>query len=103
MKSNAGHSVNTDDGLPCSGPLNRRAFLAMSVASVATAAATETLAAERDWTGSRPARYPDPDILVLDEKFAKYKLGNTSIQRLWTGALWAEGCAWNAAGRYLVW
>ena len=29
--------------------------------------------------------------------------GNTPIKRLWTGALWAEGPAWNAAGRYLVW
>jgi gluconolactonase len=28
---------------------------------------------------------------------------NTTIQRLWTGALWAEGPAWNGAGRYLVW
>ena len=27
---------------------------------------------------------------------------NTSIQRLWTGALWAEGPAWSAEGRYLV-
>ena len=25
------------------------------------------------------------------------------IQRLWTGALWSEGPAWNAQGRYLVW
>ena len=25
------------------------------------------------------------------------------IQRLWTGLLWAEGPAWNAQGRYLVW
>ena len=28
---------------------------------------------------------------------------NTAIQRLWTGALWSEGPAWNAQGRYLVW
>lgn len=30
-------------------------------------------------------------------------MGNTAIKRLWTGALWAEGPAWNAVGRYLVW
>src|SRR4029077_15249632 len=35
--------------------------------------------------------------------FAKYKIGNTAIQRLHTGMLWAEGPIWNAAGRYLVW
>ena len=28
---------------------------------------------------------------------------NTAIKRLWTGALWAEGPAWSARGRYLVW
>ena len=28
---------------------------------------------------------------------------NAPIQRLWTGALWAEGPAWNSQGRYLVW
>lgn len=48
-------------------------------------------------------RYPDPDIVVLDPRFAKYKLGNTPIQRLYTGTLWAEGPAWSGAGRYLVW
>jgi gluconolactonase len=48
-------------------------------------------------------RYPDADIKVLDKRFARYKIGNTSIQRLFTGMLWAEGPAWNATGRYLVW
>ena len=37
-----------------------------------------------------PKRYPDPDIVVLDKRF-KSKLGNTPIQRLHTGTLWAEG------------
>jgi len=60
-------------------------------------------AAERDWSGGNPPRYPDPDVLVLDPRFAKYKLGNAPIERLWTGALWAEGPAWNGSGRYLVW
>jgi gluconolactonase len=50
-----------------------------------------------------PTRYPDPDIVVLDQRFAQYRVGNTSIKRLWTGALWAEGPAWSSAGRYLVW
>ena len=47
-------------------------------------------------------RYPDPDIVVIDKRF-KYKLGNTPIQRLHTGTLWAEGPAWSAVGRYLLW
>jgi gluconolactonase len=52
---------------------------------------------------AHPVRYPDPDIVVLDKRFAKYKIGNTPIQRLFTGCLWAEGPAWSGGGRYLVW
>ena len=48
------------------------------------------------------ARYPNPDVIVLDKRF-KYKLGNTPILRLHRGTLWAEGPAWNAVGRYLIW
>lgn len=50
-----------------------------------------------------PIRYPDPDIIALDKRFNKYKLGNTPIRRLHTGMLWPEGPAWNGVGRYLVW
>ncbi len=58
---------------------------------------------QRDWSGKNPSRYPDPDIVVLDKRFAKYKIGNTPIQRLHTGMLWAEGPAWNGVGKYLMW
>ena len=77
--------------------LDRRAFLA------AAALAPVAAYGQRDWSGHSPVRYPDPDIVVLDKSFAKYKIGNTPIQRLHTGTLWAEGCAWNGQGRYLVW
>jgi gluconolactonase len=50
-----------------------------------------------------PTRYPDPDLVVLDDRCKKYFIGNTPIQRLHTGTLWAEGCAWNGSGQYLVW
>jgi gluconolactonase len=53
--------------------------------------------------GAEPQRYPDPDIVVIDDKRFKAKVGNTAIQRIYTGCLWAEGPAWNAQGRYLVW
>ncbi len=74
-------------------PINRRSFLA----------AAAFAQAPRDWSGKSPLRYPDPDIVVLDKRFAKYKIGNTPIQRLYTGTLWAEGPAWSGAGRYLLW
>jgi gluconolactonase len=57
----------------------------------------------RDWSGKAPVRYPEPDVVVLDQRFAKYKISNTPIQRLHTGMMWAEGPAWNGVGRYLVW
>jgi len=57
----------------------------------------------RDWSGRNPVRYPDPDIITLDKRFKKYAIGNTPIQRLYTGALWAEGPAWSTGGQYVVW
>lgn len=81
---------------------SRRAFLA----TAATAALAPALrAAERDWTGTLPTRYPDPDIVSLDKRFDKYRLGNTPIQRLYhnPNMLWAEGIIWNGVGRYVMW
>src|SRR5262252_4648546 len=43
----------------------------------------------------------DPDIVVVDPLFMDYVQGNTPIQRLWTGSLWAEGPAWSGQGRYV--
>jgi gluconolactonase len=84
--------------------MSRRALLTLTAAAAAGAVlAPKAKADERDWTGKKPVRYPDPDIIVLDPRFAKYKIGNTPIQRLYTGMLWAEGPAWSAGGQYLVW
>jgi gluconolactonase len=77
--------------------ISRRNFLP------ALAAATAAAQAPRDYTGQTPTRYPDPDIISLDKRFDKYKIGNTPILRLHTGTLWAEGPAWNGVGRYLIW
>jgi gluconolactonase len=85
------------------GTMSRRTFMQAAAAVAAiTAMASEAFA----WNSSpeaEPVRYPDPDIVVLDKPFAKYKLGNTPILRLYQGTLWAEGPAWNGVGRYLVW
>ena len=43
-------------------------------------------------------RYPDPNVRVLDSRFAKYRIGNAPLQRLYSGMLWAEGPAWNGPG-----
>jgi gluconolactonase len=78
--------------------IDRRSFL--TAVTLAPAALAQT---QRDWSGQVPVRYADPDVIALDKRFQKYTINNTTIQRVWTGALWAEGPAWNGAGRYLVW
>ncbi|HEU0038030.1 MAG TPA: SMP-30/gluconolactonase/LRE family protein [Verrucomicrobiae bacterium] len=88
--------------LKAASPVDRRRFLKSAATAVAASALSPTtFAAERDWFGQQPVRYPDPDIIALDPRFKK--IGNTPIQRLHTGSLWAEGCAWNAVGRYVIW
>jgi gluconolactonase len=74
----------------------RRSFLALAAVPLAAQS-------QRDWTNRQPIRYPDPDVISLDQSFEKYKLFNAVIYRHWVGAKWAEGPAWSAEGRYLVW
>src|SRR4051812_19098153 len=84
--------------------LTRRTFVrtaagalgALGVSAAGTSRAQEFSAGET-------VRYPDSRIFALDKRFAKYKIGNTLIQRLYhnPSMLWAEGCAWNAIGKYL--
>src|SRR6266550_2064994 len=98
-------SILNSENLDQPKSVDRRSFIsaAMATTAAATVAAT-TLGQSRDYQqNAAPTRYPDKDILVLDKRFGKYKLGNTSIQRLHTGMLWAEGPAWNGVGRYLIW
>jgi len=93
--------------------LDRRRFFTRAGAAVmATMAAQAGLLAQdrkatphRDWSGNTPTRYPDPDIISLDERFNQYKLGNTPIQRIYhsSNMLWAEGPAWSGVDRYLLW
>jgi gluconolactonase len=54
--------------------------------------------------GGAPTTYfTDPDVLTVEPEFNGLRQPNTSIVRLWTGALWSEGPAWSSQGRYLVW
>ena len=78
--------------------MGRRSFLAAAAAVTASATALA-----RDFRpGAPPIRYPDPDVIVLDKRFSKYKIFNAGIERLYTGLRWAEGPAWCAAGMYFV-
>jgi gluconolactonase len=92
--------VKADGRIPS---LERRGFL-KAAAGLAAITAMSGDAFARNFGGDgEPQRYPDPDIVVHDKKRFKYKLGNTPIQRIYTGTYWAEGPAWNGVGRYLLW
>jgi len=101
VRTEDGRHLETSDSRAPSArpaPLGRRAFLG------AVAAGFGAVASARDYgPNAPPVRYPEPDVVVLDKRFAKYKIGNTPIQRLHTGRLWAEGPAWNGVGQYLMW
>ena len=40
---------------------------------------------------------------ILDPRFARLFNSNAQVEKLFTGCRWAEGPAWFAAGRYVVW
>ncbi|MGA0597186.1 SMP-30/gluconolactonase/LRE family protein [Enterovirga sp. CN4-39] len=102
------------------GALSRRAFTGILGAGAAAAASGAALGQApaqrqgpptvisnppRDFSrrGAPTTYFSDPDILTVDPSFDNLVQPNAAIQRIWTGALWAEGPAWNAQGRYLVW
>src|SRR5881394_1529576 len=75
----------------------------LGFAAAAQQAPISPVPSTRDWTGQIPVQYPDPDVVALDPRFRKYMIGNTSMKRLHMGTQWAEGPAWNGAGKFLVW
>ncbi len=82
--------------------MSRRSFLASAAALAGVTGMAGEAFARNFGPDAEPVRYPEPDVVPLDERF-KYKLGNTPIMRLYRGTLWAEGPAWNGVGRYLIW
>jgi gluconolactonase len=54
------------------------------------------------WDSSAPIRYPDPDVRILDKRFAKIVLGNAAIHRIATDFAFTEGPVWFGDGRYLL-
>jgi gluconolactonase len=59
--------------------------------------------ADNRWdTGAAPIRYPDPNIKILDPRFAKYALPMAAIERIASGCRFTEGPVWFGDGRYLL-
>ena len=46
---------------------------------------------------------PDAGFEVIDPRFQRLFFPTVHVEKLYTGCRWAEGPAWFAAGRYLVW
>lgn len=85
------------------GTTTRRAWLAAMGVAAAASSPTGSAQTARDWSGREPLRYPDPDVINLDKRFAKYRITSANLERVCTGMRWAEGPAWNGAGSYLMW
>lgn len=85
---------------------SRRQLLGSAIAGTAALGLSAGAGAQQDRDfskGAAPIRYPEADVVSLDKRFDKYKVGNTPIQRIATGFLWAEGIIWNGVGKYVVW
>lgn len=48
------------------------------------------------------ARYPDPALEALDDRFHALRLYSAGIEQLASGLRWAEGPVWFGDGRYLL-
>jgi gluconolactonase len=61
------------------------------------------MTADDRWSaGAAPIRYPDPNIKVLDKRFAPYVLPMAAIERIAGGCRFTEGPVWFGDGRFLL-
>ncbi len=81
--------------------MQRRTFMNIAAGTAASLALQPWELAEAQQSKS-PVIYPDPAIESIDPRFAKYIVGNAAVERLYTGARWAEGPVWFGDGRYLL-
>src|SRR5499426_2866076 len=73
----------------------------LTAAAGATAATTFTRTALGGWEPNE--RYPDPAIQILDPSFAKYRIAQTTVERLAGGMRWCEGPVYFGDARCLLW
>jgi gluconolactonase len=81
--------------------MQRRTFMDLTIGAAA-ALALKPCALGDEQERKSLAVYPDPAVELIDPRFAKYKVGNAAVERLYTGTRWAEGPVWFADGRYLL-
>ena len=81
--------------------MQRRTFMNIAAGTAASLALKPWEIAEAQ-QGKSPVVYPDPAVEVVDPRFGKYKVGNAAVERLYTGARWAEGPVWFGDARYVL-
>ena len=81
--------------------MQRRTFVSMAAGgTMAVVLKPVAFASAQD--PKRPTPYPDPAVEVVDSRFAKYRILSAAVERLFTGARWAEGPVWIGDGGYLL-
>ena len=81
--------------------MHRRTFINMTAGAM-SALAVKLFAQGKTQDAKTPVAYPDAAVEVVDPRFAKYKVQNSAVERLYTGTRWAEGPVWFGDGRYLL-
>jgi len=76
----------------------RRGMMTAAGAIAAAAIAPKAFAA---WEPNE--RYPDPAIQTLDPAFNKYRIAQSTVERLYTGARWSEGPVYMGDWRCVLW
>jgi len=73
----------------------------LTAASATAAAVSFTRTALGGWEPNE--RYPDPAIQILDPSFAKYRIAQSTVERLATGMRWNEGPVYFGDARCVLW
>ena len=73
----------------------------MTAAGAAAAVAAIAPQAFAAWEPNE--RYPDPAITTLDPAFNKYRIAQTTVEKIAGGCRWNEGPVWFGDARCLLW
>src|SRR5579863_3487821 len=82
--------------------MHRRRFMNLSMGAATTAFALPSWARAEAQERKAPTQYPDSAIEIVDPRFSGYIVASAAVERLYTGARWAEGPVWFGDGRFLL-
>ena len=52
----------------------------------------------RDWSGTQPVRYPDPDVITIEREFNKYRIAAAVIEAYLHGVPMGGGASLERCG-----